>query len=120
MSLLDIIPFIRFQYSMGKDIIDYCETEKDLEININGTLNFSYHSDTLCPKMLSMGKDLILTRYCETEKDLEININGTLNFSCNHSDILYSKSNQRFGLSKRTCHFIQKIAKKSPISYHGS
>ena len=32
---------------MGNDLIDYCETEKDLGININSALNFSYHSDIL-------------------------------------------------------------------------
>ena len=47
MLLLDILPFIQFHYSMGNDLIDYCETEKDLGININSALNFSYHSDIL-------------------------------------------------------------------------
>ena len=32
-------------------------------------------------------------------------MNKTLNFSM-HSDKLYSKANQRFGLLKRTCHFV--------------
>ena len=74
MPLLDILPFIQFHYSMGNNLIDYCETEKDLGININGTLNFTYHSDTL-----------------------------------------YSKANQRFGLLKRTCHFIQNTDRKRAL-----
>ena len=64
--LLDILPFVQFQYSMGKELIDYCEVEKDLGIHINGMLNFSHHAD-----------------------------------------ILYSKANQRFGLLKRSCHFVK-------------
>ena len=66
MPLLDILPFVQFHYSVGRNLIDYCEIEKDLGIHINGTLNFSQHSD-----------------------------------------VLYSKANQRFGLLKRTCHFIK-------------
>ena len=49
MPLLDILPFIQFYDSMGNNLwvvrrptsnnlIDYCETEKDLANNINGTL----------------------------------------------------------------------------------
>ena len=69
-----IISSYQFHYSMGNNLIDYCETEKDLGININGTLNFSYHSDKL-----------------------------------------YSKANQKFGLSKRTCHVIQNTDRKRAL-----
>ena len=71
MPLLNILPFIQFQYSLGHEIIDYCEFEKDLGIHINGTLNFTHHSD-----------------------------------------LLYSRANQRFGLLKRTCHFVKSIQRK--------
>ena len=47
MPLLDILPSIQFHYSMSKDLIDNCERDKYIGININGTLNFSYHSDIL-------------------------------------------------------------------------
>ena len=39
MSYIDILPLVQFYYSIGREIIDYCETEKDLGIHINGTLN---------------------------------------------------------------------------------
>ena len=44
--------------------------------------------------------------YCENETDLGILMNETRNFS-EHSDKLYSKANQRFGLLKRTSHFVK-------------
>ena len=50
MPFLDILPFVQYYYSLGTELIDYCETEKDLGIHINGTLNFSHHSDTLYSK----------------------------------------------------------------------
>ena len=68
MPLVNILPFVQFHYSLGHDLIDYCDGEKDLGIHINGSLNFT-----------------------------------------EHSDILYSKANQRFGLLKRTCHFVKSI-----------
>ena len=71
MPLLDILPEIKYIYSMGGEIIDYCEGEKDLGIHINGTLNFSHHAD-----------------------------------------MIYSKANQRFGLLKRTCHFVKNMRAK--------
>ena len=74
MPLLNILPFIQYQYSMGQQMIDYCEVEKDLGIHINGTLNFTQHSD-----------------------------------------LLYSRANQRFGLLKRTCHFVKNIKRKRAL-----
>ena len=63
--LENILPEIQFYYSMNGNMLEYCNSEKDLGIHINGRLNFSYH--------------------CE---------------------MLYSKANQKFGLLKRTCHFV--------------
>ena len=74
MPFLNVLPFIQFHYSMGSKLIDYCETEKDLGININGSLNFSHHTD-----------------------------------------MLYSKANQRLGLLKRTCHFIKSLDRKRAL-----
>ena len=74
LPLLGVLPGIQYFYSLGNEIIDYCESEKDLGIYINGTLNFSYHSD-----------------------------------------ILYAKANQRFGLLKRTCHFVRNISAKRAL-----
>ena len=42
---------------------------------------------------------------------IDSHMNGSLNFT-EHSDILYSKANQRFGLFKRTCHFVKSINRK--------
>ena len=74
MPLLNVLPFIQFHYSLDKELIDYCESEKDLGININGSLNFNFHSD-----------------------------------------MLYSKANQRLGLLKRTCHFIKNSDRKRAL-----
>ena len=46
--------------------------------------------------------------YCENETDLGIVMNKTLNFT-EHCDMFYSKANQRFGLLKRTYHFVNNI-----------
>ena len=50
LPLLNILPFVQFHYSMGKDLLDYCDSEKDLGIHVNGTLNFTYHADVLYSK----------------------------------------------------------------------
>ena len=44
--------------------------------------------------------------YVGFHKDLGINMNNTLNFT-EHATSLYSKANQKFGLLKITCHFVQ-------------
>ena len=43
--------------------------------------------------------------YCDYETDLGILMNKTLNFTA-HTEKLYSTANQRFGLLKRTSHFV--------------
>ena len=52
----------------------------------------------------SMGLNKFID-YCEHETDLGIIINKTLNFTA-HTEKLYSTANQRFGLLKRTSHFV--------------
>ena len=49
--------------------------------------------------------------YVSSEKDLGVIINKTLNFT-EHVDSLYSKANQRLGLLKRTCYFINNTSKR--------
>ena len=56
-----------------------------------------------------MGDSIL--EYTETEKDLGILMNRTLNFT-DHSNYLYGRANQRFGLLKRTCHFVHSIEKR--------
>jgi hypothetical protein len=56
----------------------------------------------------------VLIDYCDFEKDLGIIINGNLNFT-HHADLLYSKANQKLGLLRRTCHFVQNIRKKRAL-----
>ena len=63
--LMDILPEIQFYYSLGSALLQYCESEKDLGILMNGSLNFTLHAN-----------------------------------------MLYSKANQKLGLLKRTCHFV--------------
>ena len=55
-----------------------------------------------------MGDSIL--EYTETEKDLGILMNRTFNFT-DHSNFLYGRANQRFGLLKRTCHFVHSIEK---------
>ena len=52
-----------------------------------------------------------LLNYTDSEKDLGIMMNRTQNFT-EHTNFLYSRANQRFGLLKRTCHFIDSAAKR--------
>ena len=69
--LLDVLPCVQFFYSMGKSLLDYTESEKDLGIYMNRTQNFT-----------------------------------------EHTDYLYSRANQRLGLLKRTCHFVDSTPKR--------
>ena len=68
---IDILPFVQFFYTLGNTILDYVDSEKDLGITMNKTLNFTDHACTL-----------------------------------------YNLANQRFGLLKRTCHFVHNSDKK--------
>ena len=56
-----------------------------------------------------MGKSLL--DYTESEKDLGIYMNITQNFT-EHIDYLYSRANQRLGLLKRSCHFVDSTPKR--------
>ena len=56
-----------------------------------------------------MGDSIL--EYTETGKDLGILMNRTLNFT-EHSNFLYGRANQRFGLLKRSCHFVHNIEKR--------
>ncbi|MCP4457910.1 MAG: reverse transcriptase family protein [Cytophagales bacterium] len=72
--LIDILPCVQFFYSMGDFLIDYVDSEKDLGILMNSTLNF-------------------------TEQ----------------ADYLYNKANQKFGMLKRTCHFVSDPKKRRAL-----
>ena len=74
LPLLNILPFVQYHYSLGDELIDYCEVEKDLGIHVNGSLNFTYHSN-----------------------------------------MLYSKASQRFGLLKRVCHFVKNLDRRRAL-----
>ena len=52
--------------------------------------------------------------YSESEKDLGVDINSNLNFS-EQCDRLLSKANQQFGLTKRTCHFVNDTKRKRAL-----
>ena len=72
--LLGILPNIQYFYSLGDCPLDYVDSEKDLGVHINTTLNFNDQ----CEKLLS-------------------------------------KANQRFGLTKRTCHFVNDVKRKRTL-----
>ena len=41
---LNILPFIQFQYTKSDKILDYVDSDKDLGIDMNRTLNFRDHA----------------------------------------------------------------------------
>ena len=45
MSLVNILPFVQYHYSLKHDLIDCCDSE-----HMNGSLNFTEHSDILYTK----------------------------------------------------------------------
>ena len=45
--LIDVLPFMQFMYTMGDTVLDYCELETDLGIDINGTLNWTQQTNKL-------------------------------------------------------------------------
>ena len=52
--------------------------------------------------------------YADGEKDLGVDINPTLNFST-QCDRLIAKANQQFGLTKRTCFFVNDFRRKRTL-----
>ena len=52
--------------------------------------------------------------YTDSEKDLGVHINSKMNWS-EHSDIIYSKANQKLGLLKRTCSFVSNMRKRRTL-----
>ena len=57
----------------------------------------------------SMGQALL--DYTDSEKDLGEIITSTLNFN-GQADALYAKANQKFGMLKRNCHFVNDMNKR--------
>lgn len=55
-----------------------------------------------------------MLEYVSSEKDLGIFINPTLNFT-EQAEALYSKANQKFGMLKRTCHFVNDPRKRRAL-----
>ena len=62
--------------------------------------------------MYEMNGDIL--DYCTSEKDLGININSKLNWN-DHCTYLVSKANQKFGLLRRTCHFVKNTRRKRAL-----
>ena len=59
LPLLNILPFVQFHYAMRINPIDI---EKDLGVNINGSSNFTFHTDMLYSK--ANPRFAILKRTC--------------------------------------------------------
>jgi hypothetical protein len=57
----------------------------------------------------SMGQSLL--EYTDSEKDLGIIMTSNLNFN-SQADALYGKANQKFGMLKRNCHFVNDLNKR--------
>ena len=47
---VDVLPEVQYFYSMGNMLLSYTDTERDLGVLMNGTLNFTQHADMLYPK----------------------------------------------------------------------
>ena len=58
-----------------------------------------------------LGKAL---EYTLLEKDLGLHINGKLNWN-EHSEIIYSRANQKLGLLRRTCDFVKNRTKRRTL-----
>ena len=52
-----------------------------------------------------------LLEYADSEKDLGVIINKSFNFN-EHCNIILTKANQKYGLLKRTCHFVNDIKRR--------
>ena len=52
--------------------------------------------------------------YVDSEKDLGVTINTKLDFN-DHCNKLINKANQRFGLTKRTCYFVNDVKRKRTL-----
>ena len=52
--------------------------------------------------------------YCTSEKDLGIHLNPKLNWN-EHCTYLVAKANRKFGLLRRTCHFVKNIRRKRAL-----
>ena len=64
-SPLAILPFVAYHYQLAEALLFYADSEKDLGVHVNKSLNFNEH--------------------CEN---------------------ILTKANQKFGVLKRTCHFV--------------
>ena len=67
--LLKILPFVQFFYKMGDSILEYTETEKDLGILMNRTLNFTDHSNFLYGH--ANQRSVLLKRTCHFVHSIE-------------------------------------------------
>ncbi len=52
--------------------------------------------------------------YVDSEKDLGVNVNPSFSFN-DHCELLLAKANQKFGLVKRTCHFVKDIKRRRAL-----
>ena len=59
-----------------------------------------------------LGNDILV--YADGERDLGVDINTKLNFG-EQCDRLLSKANQQFGLTKRTCYFVNDFRRKRTL-----
>ena len=57
----------------------------------------------------NLGEDIL--EYAVTERDLGVDITSNFTFA-EHSIRLISKANQKYGLLRRTCHFVSDIKRK--------
>ena len=56
-----------------------------------------------------LGEDILA--YADTERDLGVDITSNFTFT-EHSTRIISKANQKYGLLRRTCHFVNDIKRR--------
>ena len=82
-SPLAMLPFGAYNYQLAETLLSYADSEKDLGVHVNKSFNFNEHR----------------------EKDLGVHVNKSFNFN-EHRENMLTKANQKFGVLKRTCHFV--------------
>ena len=75
-SPLSMLPFVLYHYTLGANILQYTDNERDLGVDVCSNFSFNDH----CKRILS-------------------------------------RANQKFGLLRRTCHFVNDIIKRRKILY---
>ena len=114
------LPFYRFSYTMGSNILDYSETECDLGIHINKKLNWNYHHDYVLAKATNIFN--LVRRTCHFVKSTNKRrtlyltlIRSIFEHGANVWSPQYSSSIYKFEIFQKRC--LKWIHNEQHISY---